>query len=712
MISSSMDSILTLSVDDAGVATILWDLQNAPMNVFTQTGIDAFAQAVERVRDDGAIKGVVIASGKRAFHAGADLKMVRGLFTRSPEELWAFITKPMEMLYRLESCGKPVAAAIGGHALGGGFEMALAAHARFVADDARIKLGLPEAAIGLMPGFGGTQRLTRLMDYRQATRDMLKGRTYTPRQAAHHRLVTGLVPADRLIEAARDWVLSNPDAAQPWKVEGYVSPPNDGMFESFFADLNSTIAKETWGHSPAERLIADAVYHGLQLAIEPALRLEGRRFVELIGEPSAAAVVRTKFFAIREARALDRRPIGPVPTDFQRIGIVGSGLMGAGIAYTTALSGLNVALIDIDQAAAEAGKTYAMRLLDKDIARDRTTEARKVEVLRRINATTDYTALAECDLVIEAVFEDAALKRKVLAAAEAAMRENAVLASNTSTIPIGQLAEALERPAQFLGLHFFSPVEKMPLLEIISGAATRPETLALGFDIAKQLGKVPIAVNDGRAFYTTRVVTGYMMEGMALLAEGVAPALIENAGRRAGMPMGPLRLSDMVNIDLIESIEAQTERDLGVAYPAHPGRPVAQAMLQAGRLGEKTRAGFYIYDSDAPRLWDGLGIAFPQASEQPAGADIVDRLLFRQAAEALRCFDDGVVQDARDADLGSVLGWGFAPHTGGIASFIDQCGARAVLRYCEAAERRLGARFAPSQKLRDLVKSGEMLHTA
>ncbi len=706
-----MAEMMTLDLGEDGIATLTWRMPDGSPNVLSAAALSALTATVDRIAGDRiagdeAIRGVIVASGHAMFCAGADLGLIAGFFDRAPDQVWAALAPGMAALRRLESCGKPVVAAIAGHALGGGFELALACHARIVADDPRIRLGLPEAGLGLIPGLGGTQRLPRVADWRRVVPEMVKGSTWTPAEALARKAVTAVVPAAELMARARQWIIDNPAAQQPWDMRGWSSPAAQPGFEAFFTDLNAGIARATWGNLPAQRLVAEAVYHGLQMPIDPALRRELRLFVEITRDPSARAMVRTNFFSMKDARAGKRRPAGVPPTAIRKLGVIGGGLMGGGIAYRAAKSGLDVVMVEVDQAAALRGRAYSERLLDKAIERGQGTEADKERHLPRILPTTDHAALADCDLVVEAVFEDAAVKHDVLARAEAAMRPDAVLASNTSTIPIGQLATVLRRPDRFLGLHFFSPVEKMALLEIIRGAATSDATLAAGFDLARIMGKTPIAVRDGRAFFTTRVVVGYMMEGMALLAEGVAPALIDNAGRLAGMPMGPLRLTDMVNIDLIERIEAQTAADLGAGHVPHPGRRVGQALLAAGRKGEKAGAGFYDYGAEAPVLWPGLSDLCPAAATQPDAASLAQRLMLRQAAETLRCFDDGVLMSAADADVGSVLGWGFAPHTGGVAGYIDGIGAATLLDRLEQAERLCGPRFAPAARLRDLAATG------
>lgn len=714
------DAPLVVTVDGQGVAALLWQ---GTMPVFSEAGIAAFAAAVERVAADAAIVGAIVgaigAGSAGGFPVGAEPARVLALIDRPPDEVFALLRAAMAAFRRLETCGKPIVAAIGGDALGGGFELALACHARLVADDPAIRLGLPEAAVGLMPGFGGTQRLPRLIDYQTALRDMVKGRTWSPRDALALGAVDELTAPGALFARARDRVLgavgngavgagavgNKAAATQPWDRKGFVSPAAEPRFAGVFTEFNAAETRATWGNRPAERMIAEAVYHGLQMPIDPGLRLEARRFVELLRLPETRAMLRTSI-AVQAARRLERRPKGVPTVRFGRIGVVGGGVMGGGIAYQAAQAGLSVVLLEVDAAAAARGLGYSARLLDRAMRAGRESDAGRARHLARITPTTDYAALADCDLVIEAVFEDADLKHAVLARAEAAMAEDAILASNTSTIPIGQLARPLRRRDRLLGLHFFSPVERMQLVEIIAGPETSRATLAAGFDLAQALGKTPIAVNDGRGFFTTRVVIGYVLDGMALVAEGVAPALVENAGRRAGMPMGPLRLGDMIGLDLIERIEAQTEADLGAGYAAHPGRAVGQALIGAGRPGETRRqAGFYDHAGAAPRLWPGLAERFPPAPVQPSVETVADRLMFGQAIETLRCFDDGVLASAADADVASVLGWGFAPQTGGVASYVDAIGPQRLLDYCRAAETAIGRRFAAPETLRTLVRS-------
>ena len=707
--------IFTIDVDKDGIAILTWDLADSAVNVFTEQAVIAFEEAINALIVDDAVKGVVIASAKPVFHVGADLDMAQNMSTRSAPQLFEDIMRINKVFRAIETGGKTFAAAINGHALGGGFEMALSCHARFVVDEPKLQLGLPEAKVGLMPGFGGTQRLARLIPLVDALPAMAQGAPLSPKKALKLGAITELVSYENLLERAKTWVLENPGSVQPWDKKGFKLPSGKvhtpANFQ-FFVGASAQGRKATYGNYPAPAAILEAVYHGLQMPIDQGLKVEARKFVSVAHSPVARAMIRTLFFGMNDANALKRRPQAPAKKTFQKIGIIGAGLMGAGIAYEVARSGIDVVLLDVAQEAAEKGKAYSTRLLDKAIARNRSTEAKKATHLSHIAPTIDYQALSDCDLVVEAVFEAKEVKEKVLRAIEEVVSAETIIASNTSTIPITQLSEYIEKPDRFIGLHFFSPVEKMPLLEIISGQETSEATLAGAFDLAKALRKTPIDVNDGRAFYTTRVVSSYMAEGMALLREGVAPALIENAGKLAGMPMGPLRLADMVNLDLVVKIADQTKADLGDAYQELPGIPAARRLVELERLGEKTSAGFYNHEAGAVRLWGELSEEFPMADIQPDVESVKQRLMLIQALETLRCFDDGVLKTAEDADLGSILGWGFPPFTGGIASYIDAIGADNLLSASQGLVSNAGVRFEPPQKLKALADAGSTLHAA
>ena len=709
---SNFDHIFRVDHDALGIATLTWDMAGRPVNVFTKEAIRAFEDTIDALIADGDIKAVVIASAKSVFHVGADLDMAQQMSARPAKELFANIMQINSMMRRMETAGKPFVAAIGGHALGGGLEMALACHARIVVDNPKLQLGLPEAKVGLMPGFGGTQRLARLIPLMEALPALAQGSSFALEKAKALGLVNDVVPADKLIETAKAWARANPKATQPWDNKGFKAP--SGVVHSpanfqFFVGASAQYRKTTGGVYPAPAAILDAVYHGLQMPIDQGLKVEARKFVGISQSPVAGAMIRTLFFGLNDANALRRRPAGPPMQSFKKIGMIGAGLMGGGIAYTAAHAGIDVVLIDTTQEAADKGKDYSVRLLDKALSRGKLTADKKDVHLARIVATTDYAALADADLVIEAVFEAKAVKESVLRAIEAVVRPDTVIASNTSTIPITELAAFMQDPSRFIGMHFFSPVEKMPLVEIISGVKTGEAALASAFDLCKAIGKTPIDVNDGRAFFTTRVVSAYMIEGMALLREGVAPALIDNAGKQAGMPMGPLRLADMVNLDLAVKIADQTIAHLGESYTEHPGSSAARRMVELGRIWEKAGKGFYDYGSET-RLWPELATQFPRAETQPLAEDVKSRPMAIQAVETLRCFDDGVLKTPEDADLGSIMGWGFPPHTGGVATYIDQTGSANLLHLTEKLNVAHGDRFAPPAKLKQLVRDNELLY--
>ncbi|MEO0878107.1 MAG: FAD-dependent oxidoreductase [Pseudomonadota bacterium] len=704
-----------IDTDSDGVALLTIDVKDNAVNVFTEDFLRVFEETLPKLIDDEAVNGVVIASAKPVFHVGADLDMAQNMASRPAQELYDDIMRINAMFRLMETGGKPFAAAVNGHALGGGFELALACHARVVADDSKLQLGLPEVKVGLMPGFGGTQRLARMVPLMEALPVMAQGVSLKPQKAKALGVVTDMVPAGSVVAAARKWILDNPKAAQPWDVKGFKAPA--GKVHSpanvqLFAGAIGQGRKATYGNYPSPAAILEAVYHGLQMPIDQGLKVEARKFVSIAHSQVARSMIKTLFFGMNDANALKRRPAGPAKCDFKKIGLVGAGLMGAGIAYQAARAGIDVVLLDRDEQAAAKGKAYSERLLDKAFKRGKITEEKKAAHLGHIETTTDYDDLAGCEIVVEAVFESKEIKEKVLSAVEAAVAPDAIIASNTSTIPITELSAFLKDPSRFIGLHFFSPVEKMPLLEIISGEATSEATLAHAFDFCGAIKKTPIDVNDGRAFYTTRVVSSYMAEGMALVRDGVSPALIENAGKTMGMPMGPLRLADMVNLDLAVKIADQARADLGDAFNEPLGIAAARRMVALERVGEKARAGFYDYGGPQPILWRGLNEEFPLADEQPGLGAIQKRLMTIQVVETMRCFEDGVLKTPEDADLGSILGWGFPPFTGGIASYVDQTGAAALLSDARSLAEAHGARFEPPANLIALADANGLLHAA
>jgi 3-hydroxyacyl-CoA dehydrogenase/enoyl-CoA hydratase/3-hydroxybutyryl-CoA epimerase len=609
------------------------------------------------------------------------------------------------VLRRLELQGKPVVAAINGHALGGGLEIALACHARIALDDPRLKLGQPEVKLGLLPGGGGTVRLPRLVGIQQALQICAEGADIPPQKALAMGLVTELASSrDDLLARARAWVLAHPTAQQPWDAPRFKIPGGDSRSPAIgqlFAVAPSVAAQKSWGNYPAVQHIMSSIFEGGLLGFEAASMVESRYFAACAMSVESRNLIATLWYQLNALKKGASRPPGVPGGKVSRIGVLGAGMMGAGIAHVSAKAGIEVLLIDSTQQAAERGKAHAQALLDKAARQDGSPEAaeRRAALLGRITPTTDYALLAGCDLVIEAVFEDRAVKADVTRQAEAVLGADAFFASNTSTLPITGLAQASQRPASFIGLHFFSPVEKMPLVEIIVGRQTSEDTLARGFDFVQQIGKTPIVVNDSRGFYTSRVFATYVMEGMALLLEGVHPRSIEVAGLQAGMPMPPLALQDEVSLSLALMVGDQTRKDLaaeGKTPSEHPATRVLRQLCEIGRVGKKAGKGFYDWSAEGKRLWPQLSELYPVAAQQPEQRELIDRLMFAQANEAARCLEEGVLRSSADGNIGSIFGWGFAPFHGGALRFIDAMGAPAFVARARELAARFGPRFEPA----------------
>ena len=703
-----MNQTLTLTVDTDGIALITIDVQGRPMNVITPEFAQELRAATERLATDAAIRGAVITSSKADFMAGADLKWLlasmAGIMDAASAMAFAW---PLNDLYRkLELCGKPLVAAINGTALGGGLELALACNYRVAADNPQTRIGLPEVLVGLLPGAGGTQRLSRMIGVRDALQIIVEGTHLTVHEALAKKIVDKVVAPDQLIVTARQWILDGGTAGQPWDGKNFKVPGGAGGLDPRAAQIfmggTALVSKRTQHNYPAPIAIMSAVYEGTQVPMDTGLKIESRYLASLLLSPVTRNMTRTLFVNKVAAEKLVRRPEGIEKSKVDTLGVLGAGMMGAGIAYISARAGMQVRLLDTSLDKAEKGKQYSEKLVAKDIERGRTSAAKGAELLGRIKPTTDYQDLALCDMVIEAVFEDRAIKADVTRKTEGVMPKTAVFASNTSTLPITGLAEASARPDQFIGVHFFSPAEKMPLVEIIVGKKTSPATLARALDYVQQLKKTPIVVNDGRGFYTSRVFGTFTNEGMALLAEGVNPALIENAAKQAGLPVGPLAVLDEVTMELVYHVTQQTKRDLGTSYQEASGWPVIKKMAEdLKRLGKRYGQGFYDYPADAKkRLWPELSKHFPLAKTQPDLAEVQKRLLYIQALETARCMEEGVLTEAADGDLGSILGWGFPPWTGGTLSFIDTLGTTEFVAECERLAKQYGPRFEPSKWLK------------
>jgi 3-hydroxyacyl-CoA dehydrogenase/enoyl-CoA hydratase/3-hydroxybutyryl-CoA epimerase len=715
----------SLDVDPDGVALATWDMPGRSLNVIDLSVMAELAEIVERVATDPGIKGCVITSGKDGFSAGADLTMLQGLgaeyarlvTANGAEAAMRFFfeeSRKLSLIYRrLETCGKPFAAAVHGACLGGAFELTLACHHRILSSDDSTRVGLPEIKVGLFPGAGGTQRVPRLMQTGDALQMLFRGEQIRALMARNMGLVHDVVPRGEVLAKAKAWVAAGGSAVAPWDLPKFKAPSGKvyspaGMM--VWPPANAIYRRETHDNYPAAKAILQSVYEGLQLPMDLALKVESRYFAQILRSPEAAAMIRTLFLSKNELDKGARRPAGVARSQLKTVGVVGAGFMGAGIAYATALAGMDVVLVDRDLDAAEKGKSYSHKLVTGQINKGRAKTTDRDALLGRITATADYGALAACDLVIEAVFEDPAVKAEVIGKVEAAIRNDCVFASNTSTLPIAGLAKSSSRPADFIGIHFFSPVEKMMLVEIIRGRETGDRALAVALDYVRAIRKTPIVVNDARGFFANRCVGAYVLEGHLMLAEGVPPAMIENVARMAGMPVGPLSLNDEVGIDLALRIVKATKAQVGEAAISPAQETLLTAMVEReGRLGRKNGRGFYDYPEGQPkRLWPDLHRL------QPArlSADTLDvnelkqRFLVVQALEAARTVEEGVVTDPREADVGSILGFGFAPFTGGALSYIDGMGARQFAELARKLEGKHGPRFAPNTLLLDMAERG------
>jgi len=714
-----MSTTIQYTVDADGVAILTLDVPGRTMNVLTPELVDDLQSCVEKLAGDQAVKGAVITSAKPSFMAGADLKDLVTAYDRGlTVEAGYRQSQALSQVFRqLETCGKPVAAAINGVALGGGLELCLACHYRVLADDPKAKIGLPEVTIGLLPGGGGTQRLPRLIGVREALQLMLEGRQLTPDKALKLGIVHELAPADQLVEHARRWVLEEGDPEAPWDKKGFRIPGGAGAMhpkavETFMVGT-SLLAGTAFHNYPAPKAIMSAVYEGTITPFDTGLRIEGKYFAQLVSGVVARNMMRTLFINKGEADKLARRPDGVEKSTVKKLGILGAGMMGAGVAYVSARAGIEVVLLDTALESAEKGKAYSRALLEKAISRGKSTRDKADALLGLITPTTDYADLEGCDLVIEAVFESREIKATVTAKAEAVIPNTAIFASNTSTLPITGLAEASERPEKFIGIHFFSPVDKMPLVEIIVGKKTSDEAIARSLDYVQQLRKTPIVVNDSRGFYTSRCFMTFANEGMTMVAEGINPALIENAAKMASMPVGPLAVIDEITIELGYKIAMQAKVDLGDAFQPISGFDIMKKMVEElERKGKRYGKGFYDYPEDGQkRLWPGLTELYPRAEEQPSVDEVKSRLLVIQALETARCYEEWVLSHPADSDLGSIFGWGFPPWTGGTLSFIDTMGTGEFVAECDRMAEVYGPRFEVSDWLRARAEKGETFHS-
>ncbi|WGR94056.1 3-hydroxyacyl-CoA dehydrogenase NAD-binding domain-containing protein [Bradyrhizobium sp. ISRA435] len=717
--------------DADGIALVTWDIPGRSMNVLDETSILEIEEIVKQTTNDPAIKGVVITSAKDAFCAGADLSMLEGmsrtysdLLKEKGEEaanqvLFDQSRRFSQAFRSIEISGKPWVAAINGLALGGGFEITLSCHYRVAAENPKTRLGLPEIKVGLFPGAGGTQRVPRIVPPQDAMTLLLKGEAVNLARAKALNLIHAIVPASDLIKAAKDWIKGGGKAVAPWDEKGFKLPGGPVFSKAgmqMFPAGNAIYRRETYNNYPAARSIMSCVYEGLQLPIDAALRVESRYFAKILRSNEAAAMIRSLFLSMQELNKGARRPAGVPPTKVKKLAVIGAGFMGASVGYVSAQAGIDVVLVDRDQESADKGKAHAKAVIDGQVAKGRMKQEAGDAVLSRITATADYNAIKECDLVIEAVFEDRKVKADTFAKAQPLLKEGAIFASNTSTLPINSLAEEFKDQGRFLGIHFFSPVEKMMLVEIILGKNTGDVALATALDYVRAIGKTPIVVNDSRGFFANRCVMRYIAEGNEMLLEGVPPAMIENTARMAGMPVGPLSLQDEVALDLGLKITKATEADLGPNAVNQAQKKLMVEMVEKqGRLGRKNGKGFYDYPEKGKgqkSLWPGLAGLQPKHLD-PDTLDVEElkqRFLVAQAVEAARTVEDRVITDMREADVGSILGFGFAPFTGGTLSYIDFMGTRKFVELCHAFEKKYGSRFTPPKLLEEMAAKGETFY--
>lgn len=702
--------MIDYNVDSDGIATITWNVVNRPMNVMNADSNAAFAAAVKKAVADANVRGVIVASARKEFIAGADLAII--LAVETVEESMALTDQISRLLRDIELSGKPFVAAINGVALGGGFEICLACHCRIAADSPHVQVGLPEVTLGLLPAAGGTQRLPRLIGIKNSLPYLLEGKKAGVRDALKLGMIDKVVPAGELLVQAKNWIMAQDGgpAIKPWDAKGFTVPggkPQTPANQALFMGANAMLLSKTQGLYPAPEAILACVYDGCQGSIDAGLGIEQRHFARLATSVTTRNMIQSLFYSMGDANRLASRPKDVPPSDYKKLGVLGAGMMGAGIAYTAAQSGLEVVLLDTTVEAASKGKGYSAALLEGSVKKGRMSTDKAETILRLITPTANYNDLAECDFIIEAVFEDRAVKAEVLKKIEAVIPNTTVIATNTSTLPVTSLAEYVSRPQDFIGLHFFSPVERMPLLEVIKGKKTSPQTIAKGLDMAKRLRKTPIVVEDCRSFYCNRAFALFVYEALIMLKEGVAPALIENATRQTGLPMPPLALVDEVSVELLYKATKAAMDDLGDQYKPQPQDEVLTKFVEElGRLGKKVGKGFYDYEGGKKKLWSGLSEVYPVAAEQPTVEEIKTRILFVQAVEAARCVEEGIVAP-KDADVGSILGWGFPVAYGGAISLIDTVGAAKFAAECDRLADAYGERFLPPPQLRDIAAKGQ-----
>ena len=718
----------TMTKDADGVATITWDVAGKTMNVMSIDGLNQLDTHIDDALADDAVKGIVITSGKDSFAGGMDLNLLAKMKADAGDDpakgLFDGTMRMHALLRKIERAGmdpktnkggKPIASALPGTAAGIGLELPLATHRIFCTSNPKAKVGLPEILVGIFPGGGGTVRLLFKMGLVNASSQILEGRMNAPDKAKSLGIVDEVV--DDPVAAARAWVLEAKDAdiVKPWDAKGFKMPGGAPYHPAGFMNYvgaNAMVAAKTKGAFPAAKAALSVLYEAALVPFDQALKIEARWFTNILMNPSSAAMIRSLFL---NKEALEKGAVRPKDVADQRVkklGVLGAGMMGAGIALVSAQAGIEVVLVDRDQAAADKGKAYSEAYLDKGIARKKVTQDKKDAMLGLITATPDLDHLKDCDLIIEAVFEDPAVKAEMTKKVEAIIPEDCIFASNTSTLPITDLAQASVRPEQFIGIHFFSPVEKMLLVEIIKGKQTGDRAVAKSLDYVRQIRKTPIVVNDARFFYANRCIIPYGGEATRMVTEGVAPQLIDNAAQQLGFPVGPIQLGDETSIDLATKIMRATKAAMGNAYPASEADDLIVWMEDLGRLGRKANAGYFNYDEKGKRTgyWKGIHDKYPLAEEQPALQEVQDRLMFAQVLEAVRALEEGVLEDIREGDVGAILGWGFAPSTGGPFSYLDIIGTPYAAERCDQLQAKYGDRFECPALLREMAAKNQTFY--
>ncbi len=705
-------SVFHYDRDADGIVTVTMDM-TGPVNAMNDEYREAMGETVARLEQEAGLAGVVIASAKKVFFAGGDLHELLAVTPDDVERFKGGIDIVKDQLRRLEKLPVPVVAAINGAALGGGFELCLACNHRIAWDDSAVQLGLPEVTLGLLPGGGGVVRLTKLLGLEKALPYLLEGKRIAPGQALEEGMIHDLVrEKEELVPAAKAWILANADSAetavQPWDRKGFRIPGGDAnspKVAQLIPVATAMLRQKTRGLLPAPEKILDVAVQATRLDLETALVVESRGLTQLVTTPQAKNMISTFFFGLNKVNGGASRPDGIAPTSTEKVGVLGAGMMGQGIAYVSAMAGIEVVLKDVSLEAAEKGRAYSEKLLDKRVERGRMTPEKRSEVLALIKPTADDADLAGCDLIIEAVFENMALKHEITRSTEQYLADGGVWGSNTSSLPITQLAEASERPANFIGIHFFSPVDKMPLVEIIMGEQTSDEALAKAFDYTQKIRKTPIVVNDSLGFFTSRTFGTYLDEGVRLLAEGMHPVLIDNLGKAIGMPVGPLQVYDEVSLELTRKAQ-QTWEEMGVLDQWGDGtvtRGIINTLVEDyGRGGRHHGGGFYEYAEDGSRaIWPQLLELYYNAEVCVPEQDVKDRLLFRQVIESLKCLESGVLRSEEDGNIGSIMGIGAPPWTGGFLQFVKTYGYGRFVARCEELAALYGERFEPPRIARE-----------